>query len=109
MNKGRRRPLMLHFSCTKEEYEAIKARARQTTARSFTEYVRKMLMQKPVNVTYRNLSWDGLIDVLTEVQRTLDRLQQESRWGVAERAELLRLAAEIKCLIYKIAEQCMPK
>ena len=109
MKKGKRRPLIINFTCDKEEYETIKTLAKQTTTRGFSEYARKVLMGKPVAVTYRNLSWDGLIDTLAETQRTIERLQQESRWNGVERAELMRLAAEIKSLIYKIVEQCMPK
>jgi hypothetical protein len=107
MNKGRKRPLIVNFTCSKEEYETIKALALRTTCRSFSEYARKLLMGKGVVTTVRNRSLDGLIDELNPIYNLLERLVGQPGWTMKEREELLRLLELISSTVYKIIEQCI--
>jgi hypothetical protein len=108
MKARRKRPMVVNFTCSREEYEAIQILARETTCRSFSEYARKVLMGKPVVVTIRNRSLDDLIDVLTGIYANLEGLGARPSWGPKEREEVARVLEMISSTVFKIIEQCMP-
>ncbi len=100
--------MVRRFTCSREEYEAMHALARQTTCRSFSEYARKMLMGRPVVVTVRNRSLDELIDVLTGIYADLEGLAARPGWVLKDREEITRVLENISSTLFKIIEQCMP-
>ena len=56
----------LHVRLTEDDYKLIFKRFKQTTCRKLSEYVRKKLLDKPLNIVHRNGSLD---DFLTELSR----------------------------------------
>lgn len=107
MKKRKRRLLKIVFTCSKEEYETIRAFARQTTCSSLSAYARNVLMRGPVITTVRNRSIDELIDVLSEIYTTLEELVGKPGWP-AHRDEISHLLETISSTVFKIIEQCMP-
>jgi hypothetical protein len=87
---------------TEEEFKEVYHQCENSTCRSLTEYVKKVLTKKPVTVKVRNQSQDELLQTMIGIKNRLDQL--------AERAEtsnpaVLREFGEIKSLTLKIAEK----
>jgi mobilization protein MobC len=127
LQKSRQRRLNIRLS--EEEWEKLHKLAGNTTSRSMSEYSRKILLNKPVKVFYRNQSFDDFEEQMTrllpqleddrdkydqvmkkllaleqipEIKETLPLLQfyQERIWRTQE---------EIRAKIEKIADQCDQK
>lgn len=58
----------------KDELTALKSLKAKTTERSLSNYVRKIVLQKPVIVKYRNASADDFIKEMTELKRELNAI-----------------------------------
>jgi hypothetical protein len=54
----------IHLRLTPSEYEIITTRWRQTITRDLSEYLRKVIFDKPVTVRHRNQSLDDLMAAL---------------------------------------------
>jgi len=106
--KKSRRLLKIAFTCSKEEYETILAFARQTTCSSLSAYARNVLMRGPVVTTVRNRSIDELIDILTQLYTTLEKLAEKPGWSVSQRDDISRLLEAISSTVFKIIEECKP-
>jgi hypothetical protein len=102
---------LLHFAirCSKEELDAIRQIASETTCRSFSEYARKMLMGKPIEMVIRNVSLDAMIDMINEVRRQLEKLMEYRTLGAEDKARLGSLLSELQLIFNTIANQCIPK
>lgn len=61
---NKKREKWLHVRLTKQEFEQFHKDLSKTTDTKASAYARKMLLQKPVVISYRN---DGLKDVLNEL------------------------------------------
>ncbi|MBO9658906.1 MAG: hypothetical protein J7527_08770 [Chitinophagaceae bacterium] len=59
---------------TEKEYERLWAAFKQTTKRKLSEYIRALLMGKPVTVYTRNRSLDELIPVLLQLKNELSAI-----------------------------------
>jgi hypothetical protein len=79
----------------------------RSTSRSFSEYARAVLLKKPVAITHRNLSLDGLIDALNAVNNELERLLDHPSLRPADLAQITPLLQEVKSICYKIADECI--
>jgi hypothetical protein len=64
--------ISLYFE--EEQYKQVKEFIRSTTCRSFNEYARKVLLQKPVVVTYRNRSLDDLTEAFVQFKRYAENI-----------------------------------
>ena len=88
---------------TEEEFEEVYRQCKNSTCRSLTEYVKKLLTKKPVTVKVRNQSQDELLLAMIGIKNRLDELA-----GRAEQlgsAQLHREIAEIKLLTRQINEK----
>ena len=54
------------------ELNQVKTRQQQTTERSLSEYIRKVSMQRPVIVKYRNQSADDFLKQMLELKKDLN-------------------------------------
>ena len=95
--------------CTDREYDSMREFARLSTSRTFSDYARTVLLKKPVAITHRNLSLDGLIDALNAVNNELERLLDHQSLRQADLAQVTTLLQEIKSICYKIADECILK
>jgi hypothetical protein len=88
---------------TEEEFKEVYRQCENSTCRSLTEYVKKVLTKKPVTVKVRNQSQDELLQTMIGLKNRLDQLAGEAEERGS--AELLREIAEIKLLTRQIGEK----
>lgn len=78
MNEQNNKPVTtkhwISFRVKPEEYDAIHRRFEQTTLRKLSQYARKVLMEKPVTVNYRNQSADEILAAINGVKRELSAI-----------------------------------
>lgn len=98
------------------EYNTIHGHFKNTTCRKLSEYIRKVLLNKPVTVTYRNQSADELLAAMNQLKNelsaignnfnqsvkklhTLDTIPEIRTWAVlneASKQSLLKKVEEIR-------------
>lgn len=66
------RKLVLELRVNEAEVAKIKSLQQSTTERSLNNYVRKVILQKPVVFTYRNLSTDDFLKEMLELKKQLN-------------------------------------
>jgi len=122
--RQQKRTRIVGVRLTAAEFEKIEKKLRKTTAKGISEYLRYLLLDKPVVSTFRNQSTDDLIGELallrTELNRigvnfnqsvkklhTLHETSDFKRWLLAHELEKRTLAnkiEEIKNHILKIVQ-----
>ena len=121
--ENRKRFVGIRF--TKNEYEQIEKKWKASTCRKLSEYVRKIIFNKPIVATYRNKSLDDLMTELIQLKKelngignnfnqavkklhTLHQISEFRQWlegYEAEKNMLLNKVEEIKNITGKIGEQ----
>jgi hypothetical protein len=96
----------LSIRLSTEEYAEVYQHLQQSTCRSLTEYVKKVLTSKPVTVKVRDQSREEILQQLTLIKSRLETIVDKSAPADAE--HLLREVADIKSYIRQIAEKCSP-
>ena len=66
------RKIFIKIRMNDEELKQVKKKQQQTTERSLSEYIRKVSMQKPVTVKYRNQSADDFLKQMLELKKELN-------------------------------------
>lgn len=64
----------LHVRFTIKEYDKINTQFGQSTCRKISEYVRKILLDKPIRVNHRNQSLDDLMTELIALRNDLNAI-----------------------------------
>lgn len=115
----------LHVRLTLEEYQLLHQNFSGTTCRKLSDYARRILLNKPLTVTYRNQSLDELMTQLVGLQRelsslsnnfnqavkklhTLDQIAEYKAWLIGyetEKKVLLSRVDQIRNCIHQIADQ----
>ena len=62
----------ISFRVTPEEYDKIHQLFGKTTCRKLSEYARKVLLNKPVTVKYRNESADEVLSAMIQLKNELN-------------------------------------
>lgn len=121
--ENRKRIVGVRFNT--KEYEQIEKKWKESTCRKLSEYVRKIIFNKPVVATYRNKSLDDLMTELIQLKKelngignnfnqavkklhTLHQIPEFRQWLEVYEAEkhlLLNKVEEIKNVTGKIGEQ----
>jgi|SRR5579859_2399076 len=104
-NKEPKRFLSIRLSA--EELQEVYSHQHQSTCRSLTEYVKKVLTAKPVTVKVRDESKEDTLQQLIAIKNRLDHLAEKTE--PASNGSLLGEIADIKSSIRKIAETCSQK
>ena len=94
----------LSIRLSPEEYAEVYQHLQQSTCRSLTEYVKKVLTTKPVTFKVRDQSREDVLQQLTLIKSRLETLVDKS--SPADADHLLREVADIKTTIRQIAEKC---
>jgi hypothetical protein len=114
----------LHIRIDDTEQKQIQGLFSRSKDRKLSGYLRKVILQKPVNITYHNQSLEDIVTVLTRLQNDLNgiannynqavhklhTLRDIPEYGVwlityeQDRKKLLGEIAEIKAYIRKTAE-----
>ena len=101
-NNEAKRFLSIRLSA--EELQEVYDHQHQSTCRSLTEYVKKVLTGKPVTVKVRDESKEDTLQQLIAIKNRLDVLGEKN--GQDANGSLLGEIADIKLSIRKIAESC---
>ena len=118
----------LNIRLDQKEWDKVHKLTSNSTCRSVSEYARKVLLEKPVRVFYRNQSFDDfeetMIRVLAQMEGfgdNFDRLAKKSlsmdMAGISSivpglldyQRQFLATAEQIKAHIEKLADLCDPK
>ncbi len=109
----------LNIRLSEQQWEKIRRHASNTTCRNVSDYCRKVLLNKPVNVFYRNQSFDDfeeelvrLLPVLNTYADNFDILVNTSQPTTQFPAimslhkDFIKTAEDIKELLIKISDLC---
>ena len=102
VSKEAKRFLSIRLSA--EELQEVYSLQQQSTCRSLTEYVKKVLTGKPVIVKVRDESKEDTLQQLIAIKTRLDALADKT--GQEGNGTLVGEIADIKSSIRKIAESC---
>lgn len=64
------------YRVTAKENEILQRLYRQSTCRSMSEYIRMVVLRKPVNIRYRNESLDETLEELSDMRMDLKTVLQ---------------------------------
>lgn len=62
----------VHLRLLPNEYKALHAKFCKTTSRNLSEFIRGILLDKPLVTTYRNASQDDLLEAMSALTRELN-------------------------------------
>ncbi|HXD77602.1 MAG TPA: hypothetical protein VN616_07325 [Puia sp.] len=91
-----------------DEFERVHADLGRSTCRSLSEYARKRILGRPIRFKWRNQSFDGFVDEIVVLRRTMDDLNARPEWTPDERNRLADLYGEVKAVVNKIVDVCTP-
>jgi hypothetical protein len=103
MNDPKQPKRFVSVRLAEEEFKEVYRQYENSTCRSLTEYVKKVLTKKPVTVKVRNQSQDELLLAMIGIKNRLDQLALQAEESNA--AAVLREIAEIKLLTHQISEK----
>lgn len=86
------------------EYAALRAGWRNTTVRSFSEYIRSILCRDPVVKKCRNASLDEILETLIDIKNEVTTVSASAQGASANEA-----IETIKSLLLKIYQKCAQK
>ena len=92
-----------------EEYEVIKSLFEASAYRTFSSYIRKMLLAQPISLKYGNASIDPLIDQLIGLRNNIEATLDHPSLSDEDKSCLKGLFSEIKAIIAKISDICLQK
>lgn len=78
-----------------DEYKELKAKWEATTCQKLSDYIRKVLLSKPVVVTYRNRSADAFLSEMIQLKNELHAIGNNFNQSV-RRLNAMSNVAEIK-------------
>lgn len=102
-----RRRRRINISCSEEEYAAIHRHCDKSMSQGLNEYARKVLLEKPVVMVWRNVSLDALIEELNALRNKLALLETHNL-GPLEIYEMNNVLNKIGLIADKITDQCIP-
>jgi hypothetical protein len=103
MNNSKQAKRFVSVRLTEEDFKEVYRQCENSTCRSLTEYVKKVLTKKPVTVKVRNQSQDELLLAMVGIKNRLDQIAAQAEESNA--AAVLREIAEIKLLTRQISEK----
>jgi hypothetical protein len=92
----------LSIRLSEDEYKEVYGHLQQSACRSLTEYVKKVLTNKPVTVKIRDQSREDLLQQLVLIKTRLETLIDKGQNGQSLQNEII----DIKQSIREIADKC---
>lgn len=100
----------ISFRVKPEEYEKIHEHFKSTTCRKLSEYARNVLLQKPVQVKYRNQSADEFLADMLKLKKDLNGVANNFNQAVHKLHTLERIAEfRTWIMMYESARQSVEK
>jgi hypothetical protein len=81
-----------------EEYQQVEAKQKATTCRQLSEYIRRIILSKPVVVTYRNQTADDLLQEMLQLKNELSAIGNNFNQSV-HKLHTLDTVPEIKAWV----------
>ncbi len=117
--KKQTRKLWLTIRLNEDEQADLNKRLKESTCRQLSDYVRKVALNKPINIKYRNASIDDfLTDMLAlkkelnyighnfnqavHVLHTLERIGDFQHWIITNEQDKARLFKHIESISFRI-------
>jgi len=94
----------LHLRLKPEEYQKIHKRFSKSTCRKLSEYARKILLDEPLTMNYRNQSLDEFMSEIILLRRGLNALGNNFNQAV-RRLHTLQQIAEFKAWILSYEQE----
>jgi hypothetical protein len=85
----------ISFRVTPNEYDQVYSHLKKSGSRKMSDYARKVLLKKPVVVTYRNQSTDDFLTLATALFKTLNGIGNNFNQAV-KKLHTLREIPEFK-------------
>ena len=95
----------LRIRYSPEEFLRLKKAFARTGYNQIGTYARVMTLGEPVEIVYRNGSFDSFVEEIGQLRRELVAIRNES--SPADQPQLLRVQEKIQTSINKIVELCM--
>src|ERR1700754_1448148 len=105
--QGKLRTEQVHLHYSPEEYQRMKKHFARSTKKTISSYVRSVSLQEPVVTICRNASFDAFVEEVILLRKEMADVRQLPMTPEREE-QLIRLHEDIKSVIYKIADLCMP-
>lgn len=104
--KNRRiKRLLVYY--TEEEFNSLQKFFFQSNCRYLAVYVRKLSLRSPVEISWRNASFDDFIGEIIPLRKEMAAIRRAGNLTPENQAELIRLHESIQVMIDKIAKICM--
>ncbi|MBC5862831.1 plasmid mobilization protein [Flavobacterium turcicum] len=72
--KKNNRTKWIHLRLTTDEYQKLHAKFKKTTCRKLSNYLRNILLEKPIQTTYRNQSLDEMMAQIMLLYKELNAI-----------------------------------
>jgi len=99
----------LRVSIEDKEYQRLKNECAKTTCKSLSEYVRKIIFGKRMQVYYRNQSFDEFTEESIQLKKTLILVCDKGDYKAPDKEFLLKKIEQIQRLLNKIVDECSQK
>ncbi|MDR3715855.1 MAG: plasmid mobilization relaxosome protein MobC [Puia sp.] len=113
------RKAWLSFRLNEEEQQLLNERFKNSGCRQLSDYIRRMVLQKPVNVKFRNASVDDFLTDMLQLKKelnqignnfnqavhqlyTLERLGDFEHWILTNEQDKARLFGQIEIILSRV-------
>jgi hypothetical protein len=94
---------------SESDYQKFEKAFKNTLCRNRSQYMRKMLLGKPVTIHTRNSSLDDFIEIAVKIRRDFAAILAATSLTPNERQELRESIARIQSQLIKVVESCSQK
>jgi hypothetical protein len=103
----------INIRLSQQELEKALRYYANSTCRSLSEYARKLLLQQPIKVFFRNDPFqeirDRLLPFIEEAEKTVGEIASLDPQFLDAYAQLLEYTEDIRVALAKLNDQCDPK
>lgn len=94
---------------TPKEYTWLKEQFARSTCHTVSGYIRQVSLENPVEIAVRNASFDEFVGEIIPLRKELASIREEAAFRPEQLERIIRVQEEIKIIINKIVELCMPQ
>jgi hypothetical protein len=92
-----------------DEFKRLKLLFAKSLCHSISGYVRKVSLEDPVEIAVRNESFDDFVGEIIQLRKEMVSLRKEAAFTPEQLEKVIRMQEDIKTIINKIVELCMPQ
>jgi hypothetical protein len=94
---------------SEKDFQKFDAAFKNSLCRNLSQYMRKMLLGKPVTIHSRNSSLDEFIEIAVKIRKDFSAIMTASSLTPNEKEELKEAIARIQSQLVKVVESCSQK